>query len=566
VSGSARGAGSDGRLFRAGLCLCVAAYALHAWRLGFVSDDGYIVYRYVRNLLDGYGPVYNPGERVEGCTGFLWMIAVAAVDWIAPGSHIPRVGALLGYACGAAAVVGTGLLGRGLGRRLGGMPWYGALLAPALLAVDTSFCAWSTGGLETPLFTLLALLGAALYARAFLDGRSLAPAGLVLGLATLTRPDGVVLFGATTAFELARRVLGRRRILDRGLGAWLGAFAAVFVPWYVWRYGYYGWPLPNTFYAKVGSPGDQWRRGARYVLRYARTHAWFALPLAAVALAGRRDGRGRGPHPAVLYLATLVAAWIGYVVAVGGDGLVLHRFLVPVAPLTYVLVQEGGALLVQRAGSLLRGRARAWRAAAAGLAVLTALAALAGTAGESLKVLVFPEHARYVEPQSEIAFPGNGRDHDYLWFDAYFVERLARAGRWLEANAAPGALIASTPAGAIAFYTSHPVLDMLGLNDEHIAHADVPGIGAGRAGHEKGDGRYVLSRRPEYVLLGNVAVLPRPLTMEEMPAKLVRRSEHELWELPEFQRDYERVVVELEPAGLFRYFTFFRRRAAAEAR
>jgi hypothetical protein len=78
----------------------------------------------------------------------------------------------------------------------------------------------------------------------------------------------------------------------------------------------------------------------------------------------------------------------------------------------------------------------------------------------------------------------------------------------------------------------------------------------------------VLSRRPEYVLLGNVAVLYRPLFESEMPRKLVRRSEAEIWADPGFHRDYERVCVELGGARegaleLFRYFTFYRRRTEA---
>ena len=122
-------------------------------------------------------------------------------------------------------------------------------------------------------------------------------------------------------------------------------------------------------------------------------------------------------------------------------------------------------------------------------------------------------------------------------------------------------MIASTPAGSIAYHSSHPVIDMLGLTDENIAHGDAGPMGGGRAGHEKGDGAYVLSRRPEVILLGNVAVLARPLSAEEMPAKLVQRSEHEIWASAEFHRDYERVAVEVGGGELFRWFTFWRRTA-----
>ena len=47
-----------------------------AW---FITDDAFISFRYVRNLLDGHGLVFNPGEYVEGYTNFLWVLELAAI-------------------------------------------------------------------------------------------------------------------------------------------------------------------------------------------------------------------------------------------------------------------------------------------------------------------------------------------------------------------------------------------------------------------------------------------------------------------------------------------------------
>jgi len=101
---------------------------------------------------------------------------------------------------------------------------------------------------------------------------------------------------------------------------------------------------------------------------------------------------------------------------------------------------------------------------------------------------------------------------------------------------------------------------MLGLNDAHIGHTSTADLGKGRAGHEKGDGKYVLSRLPDYVLMGNVAVLPYPVDKERMAKKLVRKSEHELWAEPRFHDTYELVCFQLSNTGVFRYFTFFKRK------
>jgi hypothetical protein len=106
---------------------------------------------------------------------------------------------------------------------------------------------------------------------------------------------------------------------------------------------------------------------------------------------------------------------------------------------------------------------------------------------------------------------------------------------------------------------------MLGLNDVHIAHTKSDSLGFGRAGHEKGDGKYVLSRSPDYILMGNVAVLPFPLDKNSMAEKLILKSEHELWDDPEFHNKYELQCVRLADSGLFQYFTFFKKKELANS-
>ena len=182
------------------------------------------------------------------------------------------------------------------------------------------------------------------------------------------------------------------------------------------------------------------------------------------------------------------------------------------------------------------------------------------TGQQTLLRLLLRDHYRWHEPHSGLSFPGLGTDHSYNWFDTYFVERQALAARWLQSHAAPNALVASTPAGSIGYHMDLKVIDMLGLTDRHIAHKREASMGRGRAGHEKGDGQYVLSRSPDYVLLGNVVVLPEPISDADMPKKLVQKSEREIWATPEFHERYERVSVQLAAAGVF---TFFQKKGAA---
>ena len=62
--------------------LSVPWLALLAWLTSvawFLTDDAFISFRYVRNLLEGHGLVFNPDEYVEGYTNFLWILELAAL-------------------------------------------------------------------------------------------------------------------------------------------------------------------------------------------------------------------------------------------------------------------------------------------------------------------------------------------------------------------------------------------------------------------------------------------------------------------------------------------------------
>jgi arabinofuranosyltransferase len=531
--------------------LLLVTYVWHCWAVDYVVDDSFITFRYVHNFVNGHGIVYNPGERVEGYTNFLWLLVLSALAWVVPGVDLPWVAQLLGVLCGGATI----LLVIACSWRLHQRHDAAGLIAAAFLALSSSFCAWSTAGLETTLFAFLVFAASYAYVVALDQTHTPIVAPLAFAMAALTRPEGVLLYGVASLHLVWTEVRSSGRLVTRRVAVWALLFAMLWVPYYVWRWSYYGYPFPNTFYAKVGSGLHQYIRGVRYLLEYLRWNGVlvFVLPLALLA---------RRPRPRLLNVFFIeVGVYLGYIIYVGGDGLAFFRFVACVAPLIAILVQEGfceSYALAVRYVQPTGWRTHALRAAG----VLVLGVSLCWTARPTLGVLLSPRAHRWYEPQSELSFPGVGSDHHYLWFDNYFVARLAVAAQWLQEHAPADAVVASTPAGSIGYYMNLRVIDMLGLNDVQIAHSRSDKMGRGRAGHEKGDGAYVLSRSPDYILLGNVAVLPRPLDDAEMAKKLVQRSEREIWADPRFHRDYERVAVELRPDGVLRYFTFYKKKAA----
>jgi hypothetical protein len=436
-------------------------------------------------------------------------------------------------------------------------PWAVGLLAGLFVAADPGLAAWATAGLETTMCAFLIALAAVCYVRWMQTGRGFAAVPVVFALAALTRPDGALLFLVTMAHLVWHERRRHGRWFTRSVWTCALVFGAIYAPYYIWRYQYYGFPLPNTAYVKVGSGLDQFQRGVSYLGSYL-VGTWTLLLLVPVGLLALRRRR----ETWVDYCLLLLGVHWSYVIYVGGDGLAFYRFAAYSAPVFFLLAQQG----IQYAYDGVRAspsRRRITIPLGASVVVLLALM-VQPTVGATL----MPERARWREPQSELSFPGLGSDHSYRWFDNYFVDRLAVAARWLEAHSPKDAVVASTPAGSISFHMDRTVIDMLGLNDVHIAHSDGAfrnAPGRGRAGHEKGDGKYVLSRKPDYILMGNVAVLPFPITAERMAQKLVLKSEHEIWQDPAFHRDYELVTTETGAGALFRYFTFYRRRTTAAA-
>src|SRR6185295_8846902 len=95
---SARSSGSVPRrpltLRRVGLLAACVLLLLHAAHFFNLADDAYISFRYAENLATGHGLVFNPGDRVEGYTDFLWVVLLAFCKLA--GAPLPEASQALG--------------------------------------------------------------------------------------------------------------------------------------------------------------------------------------------------------------------------------------------------------------------------------------------------------------------------------------------------------------------------------------------------------------------------------------------------------------------------------------
>lgn len=288
----------DELLASAVIVAAFAAAAGYAW----TCDDATISLRYAHNLAQGHGLVFNLGERVQGFTNPLWtlLLALGALR----GSHLAWA-ITLGLACTWATLV----ILHACARRLELRAWQFALVVLLAFACQPVL-AFSTSGLENAATHML--VSACLLA--LLAGRP----NLVLlsaALALLGRLDSAPLLAPLVVLAWLRAGTSTRARLTacrRGLAFGL----LVLGGWLVFATLYYGYPLPNTWYAKGGLRVGM---GLRYLGDFASQRPSSTLVLLGAPLLAWSRLRGE-PESAPLRAAALgVLAQVGYVVAVGGD-------------------------------------------------------------------------------------------------------------------------------------------------------------------------------------------------------------------------------------------------------
>lgn len=404
---------------------------------GYVKDDTFISLRYARNLSEGLGLHFNPGERLEGYTNFLWVL----LCWPAFELGIDPLSWAKALAClfGQLGVVVTWLLAR----QLAGGPDPRALIAPVLWASSSSVVLWSMGGLE-PTF-MACSVGLALLAMLHLletDGdprRAAHGLGAALLLACLCRPDAhafLLVAAAAAALDWHRRG-AIRPVWVRAAGI----VVAGLVPYHAFRMWYFGDPLPNTYYVKAAAGPEVWKSGVEFVgslIGFNANPGVFAFAALALILPGNRRAR--------IVLGLAVCGFLLYLVKIGRDEMKWFRLFLPVYPAALALAADGLRTVLDRFGALLRPRA----ATAVSLAVTLA----AGGAGAAVSNELTREkaawHGQYLE---------------------WSKDSFGAMGRYIAERSKPGEAVVFQDMGAAPFAAPEQRwLDTIGILNHFVAH------------------------------------------------------------------------------------------------
>ncbi|NLH48252.1 MAG: hypothetical protein GX444_06570 [Myxococcales bacterium] len=488
---------------------------LTAWRVFFLAfllllaagffyraatpvDDAYITYRYADNLMHGRGISFNPGERVEGYTSFGQLLLIAPFTLL--GKNVVRLWSiLLGLAAGAGLVA---LVWRRIDRERGPLApdrpeWFAVLY----LSLCTPLVIWAWSGMETVLFTFLWVAAWSAHLNEYENDRRPWLSGLLTFAAGLLHPEGVLIglvLGASWLWPFDRRRANRAAV-------YFAASWGLFGLYWLWRWHYFGYLLPNTFYAKVGTTGGLIASGLIYVSRSIASGI-LPLVLAVELIRQRRSARG---WPRWLRLALgLIAVLLAYVIWVGGDYFAFGRFLLPIYPFVVLAVWK---LWTDR-------RAAAKPAAPGSLPWLWAAIVVAVLA-----------------VWSNLIPPGHMFQHKLL---QRAVEDYVIAGAAARRAVPAEATVATIPIGAFGFYSERRILDLMGLTDLHLAHLPIA-TGQRVVGHEKYDYGYVFEQQPEIILQLPALFAKSPDGLRNwMHKTMLNPQQYTMYNYPELAANY----------------------------
>jgi arabinofuranosyltransferase len=282
----------------------IFTFTLFAWFVlsrAWFSDDAYFSFRSIDNFINGYGLTWNVQERVQAFTHPLWVLLLSGFYFFTREIYLTIIFVSL-----VLSLTAVWLIVKKIALTL----WQG-LAAVLLLALSTAFIDYSTSGLENPLSHLLLVIFVLVWLRGKETDKKLFWLALIAALAAVNRLDTLLFFMPVLFYEWWQRK-------DKLQAAW--QIVLGFIPlaaWEVFSLIYYGFPFPNTYYAKAQNyiplVQEVWA-GLNYFFFTLKFDpiTWVVIFAAFVAVIWQREKHG-------ISLAVGIALYLAYILQIGGD-------------------------------------------------------------------------------------------------------------------------------------------------------------------------------------------------------------------------------------------------------
>ena len=296
------------------LILFLLTIGLRAW----MSDDAYITLRTVDNFINGYGLTWNISERVQSYTHPLWMFLLSFTYFFTREAYYTTI--ILSLVISLAAVI---------------LYTYKivqirsiAILGILILILSRAFTDYSTSGLENPLSHLCLIVFFIIYFEPENRINKVFSLSLVASLGALNRMDALLIYLPSLLVVFWH---------NRGWKTfWLMSAGQIpLLLWFGFSLFYYGFPFPNSAYAKLntGIPiSDLIHQGSFYFMNSMRTDpiTLIVIMMGALAPLFLRNKR-------LLPLSAGILLYLFYVLRIGGGFMSGRFFALPLLASLIVL-------------------------------------------------------------------------------------------------------------------------------------------------------------------------------------------------------------------------------------
>lgn len=439
------------------LCWLATLLALHQLDYPLIGiDDANIYFVYARNVADGHGFVYNVGgERIEGFTSLLWTLITALAFKLSTRAELILL------------IVNTILVSLGATLALDHIQHHAttskakifwSVFFLVVLFTSPRYIVWTTLTLmENALWIVLLLKTTLFVIHEHASHREINLGFISLSiLLILTRPESmlwIVVFVSILFIQLAlaQTFSSALKILAPSFIASAVAVALLTI----FRLYYFGYPLPNTYYAKVSpSLAYNLEQGLIYLIRYFLSDPVSALGVT-IVLAGCIYSILRlRPTERTYFLPCIAAAGLLFPLLTGGDHFGSFRFyqnIFPIIILCFIYCTQRAIPLFEKFISHLNLSLRVHRAFSMG-AILAVLLVFS-----MAQVRAWNQFVPEIQVEFNVA--------NYERANGAFAQKLFSSLPRLPS-------IGVIASGGIKYSYEGEIIDLLGLNNITMAHND----------------------------------------------------------------------------------------------
>lgn len=405
-------------------------------------DDANIYMIYMRNIASGNGFVYSiGGEHVEGCTSLLWTLIGAGFSYVTDTPEIVLLFTniiLITYSIYAV----TSFFDHTTTMVFS----HNSLMFLGIIAVTPGFIDWTVLSLlETGLWTFLltvTTIHILRYNQNTPQKRQRIIFSLYCILLIICRPEAMVWVPVFIGIFLLKEYT-LRRSLQQSLYStiWLGTvFILTLIVLIAWRLYYFGYPLPNTYYAKVSAnTADNIVTGLHYLYGVFRQKPAILLLLlfSIIHLVKHRKDTLLFTGN-IFILSMILFISLALPLYSGGDHFGLQRYIIP----SVLMIFMGGVMLLNERLTLTNK-------------TVLAVVILLFVSNTYFMVNIFSDSKYPIRHEWEIALQGR--------------EKATLLNTMFEGNILPKQGVVA--AGGLAYSYKGISIDLLGLNNTRMAHA-----------------------------------------------------------------------------------------------